>query len=95
MTIVYKDPIFDIDQLVMKKSIIVAFDIDDAWKVDDYEIGEPKNGKGTWVYCLSNHKQETIKLPESEVTELVSPRQHYSLERGKIYIKTDYSHLCK
>ena len=94
MTITYKDPIFDIDQLVMKKSIIVAFDIDDAWKVDDYEIGEPKNGKGTWIYCLSNHKQETIKLPEYELSELLT-HHNSGVQGGKIYLKEDYSYLTK
>ena len=91
MQIIYKDPIFDIDQIVMKKSLIVASDIDDAWKVDDYEIGEPKNGKGIWIYCLSNHKQETIKLPESELSELLT--NHNS--GGKVYLKADYSYQTK
>ena len=91
MQIIYKDPIFDIDQIVMKKSLIVASDIDDAWKVDDYEIGEPKNGKGTWIYCFSNHKQETIKLPESELSELLT--NHNS--GGKVYLKADYSYQTK
>lgn len=94
MTTVYKNPLFDIDQLVMKKSIIVAFDIDDAWKVNDYEIGEPKDGKGTWIYCLSNHKQETIKLPESELSELLT-HHNSGVRGGKIYLKTDYSYLTK
>ena len=91
MQIIYKDPIFDIDQIVMKKSLIVASDIDDAWKVHDYEIGEPKNCKGTWIYCLSNHKQETIKLPESELSELLT--NHNS--GGKVYLKADYSYQTK
>ena len=94
MTTYYTDPLFDIDQLVMKKSIIVAFDIDDAWKVDDYEIGEPVNGKGTWIYCLSNHKQETIKLPEYELSELLT-HHNSGVQGGKIYLKEDYSYLTK
>lgn len=84
--IVYTTPRFDIDQVVMKNHLIVA-QPKDAWIVDDFEIGNPINGKGTIVYSLSNSKDETIKLGEADLTEIVTPYCYENKTKHLIYLE--------